>query len=89
MVAIQLDTEVAMTKFVERFRMNKDKEQVDNSTLYAGSPMYYYCKFCGEHTQTLPECHFSAPKTICDPCEVLNAHGLIPDAKKRVEEEVQ
>ncbi len=72
------DPEIALTQFRKRKAENAQKERIDNSSLYAGSPMYYYCKFCGEHTETLPECHTQAPRVVCDPCGVLNVHGLIP-----------
>jgi hypothetical protein len=71
------NVEVALEQFAKRKALNRGKE-IDNSSLPAGSSMYYYCKFCGEHTVTLPEAHFGAPKVICDPCGKLNDHGLIP-----------
>jgi len=80
---MELNVDVAVEQFVKRFRENQDKGQVDNSTLYAGSPMYYYCRHCSELTEVLPESHRSAPKTICEPCKVLEAHGLIKDAKAK------
>ena len=67
----------ALAEFVKRHNEHQGK-QVDNSNLHAGSPMYYYCRHCGVHTQTLPEGHFGRPKIVCVPCEVLEAHGLIP-----------
>lgn len=45
---------------------------INNSNLYAGSPMYYYCKYCGALTDTLPENWWvSLPKKICDDCQTL------------------
>ena len=70
------DIELAMRMFKERKAANEGK-QIDNSRLYAGSPMYYYCKFCGVHTDTVPESHWGRIKTVCDPCDVLHKHGLI------------
>jgi hypothetical protein len=74
---LKFDSEVALKQFAKRKAVNKGK-QINNASLPAGSSMYYYCKFCGEHTETLPESHFGAAKTICDPCKALNDHGLIP-----------
>jgi len=71
------NVEVALEQFRKR-KVDNQGKQIDNSSLRAGSSMHYYCKFCGEHTETLPESHFGAPKVICDPCKVLNDHGLIP-----------
>ncbi len=52
--------------------------QVDNSRLYAGSPMYYYCKHCGLLTETLPESHMERPKAVCDECDILIKAGFSP-----------
>lgn len=52
--------------------------RIDNSSLYAGSPMYYYCRYCGIHTETLPETHRHAPKTVCDVCAALQRAALQP-----------
>jgi hypothetical protein len=73
---VKIDFDVAMEQYKKRKEENKGK-QIDNSTLRAGSSMYYYCKFCGVHTETLPESHWDAPKIICDPCDILHTHGLI------------
>jgi hypothetical protein len=71
-----INLDVAMEQYNKRKEANKGK-QIDNSSMQAGSPMYYYCRFCSVHTQTLPESHSSAPKTVCDPCKILHDHGLI------------
>ena len=76
MVDIKFDVDLAMEQYKIRKKRYEGK-QIDNSRLPAGSPMYYYCKFCGCPTQTLPESHIRAPKVKCDPCEALNIHGLI------------
>jgi hypothetical protein len=50
--------------------------QIDNASLWAGSPMYFYCKFCGIKTDILPENYFlSTPSKICDECQVLIDFG--------------
>lgn len=56
-----------------RLRREKSTEegQIDNSALWAGSPMYYYCKYCGVPTDTKPETWISQPKTVCDDCQTL------------------
>ena len=65
-----------MAQFKKRQKAHKGK-QIDNSSLPAGSPMYFYCKFCGAPTDTLPESYTCCPKQVCDPCEILHAHGLV------------
>lgn len=77
----EFNTRVAVEQFVKRYVENESKKRVNNSDLHAGSPMYYYCRFCRVHTETLPETHYRAPKTICDPCKALKDHGLIEDAR--------
>jgi hypothetical protein len=81
-MATELNIEVALDQFAERYRENQGK-QVDNSSMPAGSPMVYYCRHCGVHTETLPESHWGRPKTVCNPCKVLDDHGLIPKAVER------
>jgi len=71
------DLEIALEKFKERKAANASRERIDNSRLPAGSPMHYYCRFCGDATETLPECHLSQPITCCDPCHFLHQRGLI------------
>lgn len=73
----ELNIEVAMEQYHKRVEENKGK-QIDNSSLHAGSPMYYYCRKCGVETDVLPEGWFGGgPKRICNPCKVLEDHGLV------------
>lgn len=50
-------------------------ERIDNASLYAGSPMYYYCKLCGWLAETLPEEHNQIPKQLCAKCQQLRDKG--------------
>ena len=62
-----------------RERANKEGK-IDNSTLYAGSPMYYYCTGCGLQSDVLPEewdPRVTTPKKICDDCKELKDMGLL------------
>ena len=75
---VNIDLDVAMKQFKKRKKENHKNIGFDNSSLPAGSSMYYYCRFCGVPTDTLPESYWGCkPKTICDPCEVLHLNGLI------------
>ena len=65
----ELGKATALNALQER-RENRP-EKVDNSSLRAGSPMYYYCKSCGHLTEVLPECHWTRPKHLCDECQAL------------------
>ena len=73
---VNVDLKVAMKQFEKRQKENKGK-QIDNASLYAGSPMYFYCQFCGVQTAVLGELYTCTPCTVCDPCEILHVHGLI------------
>jgi hypothetical protein len=67
------------------FRERKEKyegKQINNVNLYAGSPMYYYCKCCGIQTDVLPETHSCRPTTICTPCHELRKLGVISNNGK-------
>ena len=41
---------------------------IDNSRLYAGSPMYFYCQLCGHECDRLPESYWGSPKKHCKEC---------------------
>lgn len=56
----------------ERRKQSMEVGQIDNGMLMAGSPMYYYCKYCGVLSDTKPEDWWEVmPKTVCDDCQVL------------------
>lgn len=65
-----------MEQYKKRCEMHRGK-QIDNSKLYAGSPMYYYCKYCGVQTMIVPESYCGAISRICEPCDLLHKHGLV------------
>ncbi len=71
----------AINGFVHRTQNPPVK--IDNSSLYAGSPMYYYCNDCGDLAQTLPECHTQRPDHTCKKCKVLISNGWMPEAKAK------
>jgi hypothetical protein len=52
-----------------RNRKNNQPKHIDNASLYAGSPMYYYCRMCGHESDVLPESHFGAPRRLCTACQ--------------------
>lgn len=69
-------------RLLKQFRHRKKKSSrkgytIDDSLLYAGSPMHYYCRHCGIHTETLPENHMSLPNTVCNGCTKLEELALI------------
>ncbi len=54
-----------------RHRIENAPKQINNSTLPAGSPMYFYCRICGHQSDVLPESYTSSPKTHCKECQEL------------------
>lgn len=57
-------------------RANKP-EKIDNGSLYAGSPMYFYCHACGHVSDVLPEDYITGPTHICDECAALKQFGWL------------
>jgi hypothetical protein len=57
-------------------RANKP-EQVDNASLYAGSPMYFYCISCGAQCDCLPENYLGTPKKLCCDCQDMKDMGWL------------
>ena len=66
MDTIEVKDTIALKKLRER--IENCPKQIDNSSLYAGSPMYFYCKVCGHQSDVKPEGYMSTPKRYCDPC---------------------
>lgn len=64
-------------KALEERRNNPPKE-IDNASLYAGSPMYYYCESCDHLADVLAESDFSTkPKELCGFCRTLKNRGWL------------
>lgn len=66
----------ALAKLAERREQNASRERKDNSTLPAGSPMYYDCKACGEEI-AMPEGHIGPPPPLCNECQALKDCGWL------------
>ena len=60
----------ALQEQAARKEKNKDTKRVDNTALYAGSPMYYYCRGCNEE-MVLSETHSEPSPKLCYPCKEL------------------
>ena len=71
-LATEKGKDFALKALAKRRKENKKKKRIDNSSLPAGSPMYFYCKSCGGLADTLPENYFlSTPKNLCGECQAL------------------
>jgi CRISPR/Cas system-associated protein Cas10 (large subunit of type III CRISPR-Cas system) len=68
-----------LKELLSEFELRKANppKQIDNSSLYAGSPMYFYCKYCGHESDILPESYTERPNHICSSCKPLVKAGLI------------
>lgn len=75
MPATEKGREYALKQLKKR-RANPPKH-IDNASLYAGSPMYYYCRACGHTADVLPESHLSLPKKLCTECQALKDLGWL------------
>lgn len=64
---------------LEERKLKAEKEgQIDNASLHAGSPMYYYCRFCGLQSDELPEgWYVELPKKVCADCQIMEAKGYL------------
>jgi hypothetical protein len=54
-------------------RLNNPPKRVNNASLYAGSPMYFYCELCAHLAATLPENYTTKPPKYCKECGDLKA----------------
>lgn len=80
-----VDLAVCCRMFVKRKIDNREKHRENNSSLPAGSPMFYYCRHCDDHLITLHEGHRTSVYTTCTPCDVLKKNGILPELVKLVE----
>lgn len=63
---------LALQRLTKRLRDASKVTQMNNSSLRAGLPMYYYCRLCGLIADVLPESYWVvAPKTYCNECRDL------------------
>ena len=73
----QTEKQLALEALQQR-KANKPPK-VDNASLPAGSPMYFYCKICGHVAAVLPEDFMSTPPKLCENCAFLKEMGWLND----------
>ena len=61
--------------FETRLKINSKKPKVNNASLRAGSPMYYYCSRC-EAEIVMPELHSAPAPKLCGECIKETRPGL-------------
>jgi uncharacterized OB-fold protein len=74
-LATEKGKEYALKQLAKR-RKNRP-EKIRNSSLPAGSPMYFYCKTCGHLADEKPESYILPPKSLCDECQALKDLGWL------------
>jgi hypothetical protein len=72
------EVKIAQDNFQKRKKRNKGN-RIDNASLRAGSPMYFFCKYCDETTGVLPEGYMGTPRQVCTACQKLEELGAIPN----------
>jgi hypothetical protein len=65
----------ALAALAVRRLKNKTRKRIDNSALYAGSPMYFDCIGCGGEI-VVPEDYITKPD-LCSECQALKALGWL------------
>ena len=73
-----LNKEEALKDLKARKAKNAKIKQIDNSSLPAGAPMYFYCYTCGAQSDCLPEGYISRPSHTCRDCQQLKDMGWLP-----------
>ncbi len=75
--------EFGIKQFLQRAQQAQKVGQIDNGSLVAESPMYFYCKYCGILIEELPEDYLFSPRSQCSQCEGLDKEGWLEEACSR------
>jgi len=68
---------ISLAALKQRRAVSAQTEKIDNASLYAGSPMYFYCQSCGCNHATLPESYVTPPPRLCSECQALKDCGWL------------
>lgn len=71
---------LAFEQFVQRKK--EAPEKINNASLVAGEPMFFYCNHCGVLTEKLHEEFLFPPFVECSQCYGLSNLGWLDEAKK-------
>lgn len=58
-------------------RRENPPRHIDNASLHAGSPMYFYCIACGWLAETKPESYMTPVRKFCTECQALKDLGWL------------
>lgn len=78
MNTVEQHKEAALKALEMRKRLRP--KQIRNDDLYAGSPMYFYCRECGHQSDVVPESYQPGPnypKKLCPDCQKMKDKGWI------------
>lgn len=75
MLATTHGKDYALRELAKRRKRNKGRAPFDNSSLHAGSPMYFPCDACGEPVRH-PEDYLTRVR-LCVECQALQAMGWL------------
>ena len=67
--------DAALSALAKRRKKNETRERIDNSSLYAGSPMHFDCIGCGADI-VVPENYTTRPK-LCIECKAMQSLGWL------------
>lgn len=68
--------EIALEGLRKRRAAAQTQKTINNSALYAGSPMYYFCIGCGLQNIVVPENWITKPE-LCTECKALKDCGWL------------
>lgn len=74
-VATTEGKKAALQALAQRRKANKKRKRIDNSSLYAGSPMHFDCIGCGADI-VVPESYITKPD-LCPECSALKRLGWL------------
>lgn len=80
-LAVERGREYALAQFEARKAENRKVRRPNNSEFWAGSPMYFYCRACGDLADIKSESYnprTDPVKPLCVECEALKEKGLLP-----------
>lgn len=79
-ISLMAEKERACEQFRQRRQHAQQVEKFRNDELPAGSPIYFYCRYCGLPTEVLREDFVFPPFGECSQCRGLKDAGWLEDA---------
>jgi hypothetical protein len=70
-LATERGREYALAQLETRRAESQKATRINNASLPAGSPMYFYCVLCGDLSDVLPEGFIWPPAKFCRECNAL------------------